>query len=202
MTKRQTKKQSDLVESFRFRVAAVPDWYRRPVPGGKVGQQRRRVIAARQAAKWRGEVRWAALEALGLDRAPESPLWPAGVPLVLHAVLWLPRPASHYRSDGHTLKPSAPRFPTTRGTGDLSNLLKEIEDALGPSKRGALPAIAYPDDSQIVLYERPGKRYADGGKAPGALVALWPAGEDDGEDGEEEGHQEGRWNPRNPQGLG
>ena len=67
----------------------------------------------------------------------DGPVW-----MALHFVFT--RPAGHFGTGRNAgkLKPSAPRWPTSRAIGDRTNLLKSVEDAL--------TGIVWHDDSQVV----------------------------------------------------
>ena len=67
----------------------------------------------------------------------EAPVW-----LAIECIF--ARPAGHFGSgkNAHRLKPSAPKWPTSRANGDRTNLLKSIEDAL--------TGVVWHDDSQVV----------------------------------------------------
>lgn len=75
---------------------------------------------------WRGDVRDAVLVELGeIHELLDGPLV-----IVLHT--YVARSASHYGTgrNAGVLKPSAPRFPHRRQTGDGTKLLRAVEDAL------------------------------------------------------------------------
>lgn len=61
-------------------------------------------------------------------------------PIRLEMVFTVPRPKSHYRTDGHTVRANAPAYPTTKP--DATKLLRSAEDAL--------KGIVWADDSQVV----------------------------------------------------
>lgn len=90
-----------------------------------------------------------------------------GVPLSIHFAFLLPRVKSHFRANiiGNELKPSAPDRPISQRSGDASNYLKAVEDALN--------GVLYLDDSWIVDV-RATKKYADYQleETPGVVVQL------------------------------
>lgn len=88
-----------------------------------------------------------------------APFFRPGIPVVLTATYWLPRPASHFRKDGQ-LRKTAPALPGVKP--DLANLTKGLEDALD--------GLAYRGDSQVVDHVTR-KRWADG-RPIGASVRL------------------------------
>ncbi len=67
----------------------------------------------------------------------DGPIW-----MSLHFVFT--RPKDHFGTgkNAEKLKPSAPRWPTSKAIGDRTNLLKSVEDAL--------TGIVWKDDSQVV----------------------------------------------------
>jgi Holliday junction resolvase RusA-like endonuclease len=80
--------------------------------------------------------------------------FPAGVPLEMSAIFWVPRPKYHYGT-GRNASRIKPQYVGLRPVGkpDLTNLLKLLEDGL---HHGGL----FPDDKQIVgLYEPFGEWY-------------------------------------------
>lgn len=92
---------------------------------------------------------------------------PVDVAVVLHVVFRLPRPRGHFGSgrNAETLRPSAPRWPTTMP--DLDKLARAINDAITDAQNVWL------DDAQVVEI-RVRKVYADEVPA-GALIVVFPA---------------------------
>lgn len=103
---------------------------------------------------WRASVQHFALAAMKRPR-PEEIVWRG--PVRLDVEFRLPRPKSHYRSNGK-LKPTAPLLHTTRP--DRTKLLRCLEDAL--------KGITWHDDGQVCTGE-PIKIYDE---QPGALVRI------------------------------
>lgn len=107
-------------------------------------------VNAKRLRSWDTAVREAAAQAVGVVASPPF----VGVPLRLHLVFRLVRPAGHWGKRG--LLPSAPAFPTSKP--DLSKLVRSTEDTL--------TGIVWDDDSRIVaatvekLYAEPGKEGA------------------------------------------
>lgn len=102
---------------------------------------------------WRQEVAAAAMKAMKL--ADAVPLTGAiEVELLFH----MPRPKSHYRSDGISLKPSAPSCHITRP--DCLKLARSTEDSMTGK--------CYEDDAQIVK-ETIDKAF---GSPPGCFVVV------------------------------
>lgn len=66
-------------------------------------------------------------------------------PLGAEVTFTLPRPASHYGTgrNAQRVKPSAPAYPVTHGTGDVDKLLRLILDALQDSGH-------MPDDAAVI----------------------------------------------------
>lgn len=138
-----------------------PGGSKRVFPIKKAGAYTGRFIvtdAAGQANKdWRASVAHAAREAIG-----SSEPWVGPILLVLD--FSLPRPKGHFRSDGVTVKESAPKTPVTRP--DVGKLARSTTDAL--------TAILWRDDAQVIA-EAHKKRYA---ASPGCLVTVSKLDED------------------------
>jgi len=71
-------------------------------------------------------------------------------PLLLDVVFVFPRPKSHFTSTGKLVK-GATDAPTQHNIGDLSKLVRAIEDAM--------QGIVYRDDSQFTTFLSPRKRW-------------------------------------------
>jgi Holliday junction resolvase RusA-like endonuclease len=102
---------------------------------------------------WRQDVAAAAFQAMKL--ADSAPLTGA---VELELIFHMPRPKSHFRSDGVTLRPGSPLQHVTRP--DCTKLARSTEDAM--------TGIAYVDDGQIVKQTHE-KFFSD---QPGAWVVL------------------------------
>lgn len=77
------------------------------------------------------------------------------------------RPTSHSHRDGR-LRDDAPAFPPV---GDLTNLLKAVEDALQDQRDGS--RLMYADDAAIVRIDGPVERvYADRGEEPRTEIEI------------------------------
>ncbi len=152
------------MQEFRFFVSGVPE----PEKRARV-IRRGRPMRDRSGDPWKTTIRRAALDALGLDFAPRAPLFPLPAPITLGVLVYLPRPASHFRTgrNAHLLKNSAPTFPTPKP--DLDNVVKALKDALGSFD--GLPPILWTDDAQVIGYDPPAyKLYAEPGQPTGILV--------------------------------
>lgn len=99
---------------------------------------------------WRTSVTEAARDASAAwqaEHADNEPLpiipFPDG-PVKLTVQFVFARPKGHYGSgrNAHKVKPSAPTFPTNRSTGDISKLVRAVEDAL-------TDAGIWSDDAQV-----------------------------------------------------
>lgn len=92
-------------------------------------------------AQWRQEIAQVAREAFVKVTGKIEPALLDG-PLYLAVTFRRPRPKGHYGTGRNAgkLKPSAPRFPTTRP--DTVKLVRAVEDAL--------TGVVWKDDSQIV----------------------------------------------------
>lgn len=84
-----------------------------------------------------------------------------GIPLEILVRFDQRRPKSHYKSDGFTLKPSSPKYPTSKP--DATKLLRSTEDAL--------TGIAWRDDAQIID-QHVHKRYAAWDEPEGAHIII------------------------------
>lgn len=108
---------------------------------------------------WRNLVAVEARKAWG-DRPPTE------FPVKLGITFCFVRPKSHFGTGRNAgkLKPHAPQFPTSRSVGDLSKLVRAIEDAM--------TGIVYDDDSRIVRYGDTDKSYVSQTSAMGAYVNV------------------------------
>jgi Holliday junction resolvase RusA-like endonuclease len=137
------------------------------------------IESSKKVGPWRAAVAAAARAALARRRDWGNPL---SGPLLVAMTFTLPRPKTHYRTGKHAghLKPAAPDRPT--GYPDLSKLARSTEDAL--------TRILYTDDAQITGYTTLSKHYenphpdhpgnADALPAPGALIHIWHAENQEG----------------------
>jgi Holliday junction resolvase RusA-like endonuclease len=82
------------------------------------------------------------------EECPREPLpvipFPSGTPVSLIVTFVFTRPKSHYRTGkfAHLVRDDAPDSPVSRSTGDLSKLVRAVEDAL-------TDAGVWEDDSQV-----------------------------------------------------
>lgn len=152
-----------------------------PAPqGSKVPGQRNdgRLFVREQTSKtlkpWRKAVTEAARQAAAEwqdKHAPNEPLpvIPFGehVPVGLSVTFYFERPKSHLGSgrNRRIVKPSAPRRPSLRSTGDLSKLVRAVEDAI-------TDAGVWADDAQVVTLNAKAE-YAPHGTPPYAYVTVW-----------------------------
>lgn len=83
---------------------------------------------------------------------------PLAGPLAVSMIFTVPRPKSHFRSNGQ-LKPSAPRYHTSKP--DSLKLARSTEDAL--------TGILWVDDSQVQFERGPLKEY---GERPGCMIRV------------------------------
>lgn len=109
--------------------------------------------AGKRNKEWRGNVAAAAMEAMRL--ADSAPLTGA---VELELIFQMPRPKSHFRSDGVTLKPGSPLRHVTRP--DCTKLARSTEDAMTGK--------VYLDDGQIVKQTHE-KAFSD---VPGCWVIV------------------------------
>lgn len=147
------------MKEIRFFIKGVPS------PGGsksafclkKNGHYTGRAVVVdaggKKTKEWRQDVAAAAMEAMRL--ADSAPLTGA---VELELIFQMPRPKSHFRSDGVTLKPGSPLRHVTRP--DCTKLARSTEDAM--------TGICYVDDGQIVKQSHE-KAFSDQG---GAWVIL------------------------------
>lgn len=147
----------------------------RPKPKGSlkcVGRRGKRAHVLLEdnsgSAPWRAEVvSW--IKRAGVTAAAK------GQPLAAEVTFTVPRPTGHYGTgrNAHTVKASAPAYPTSHSTGDVDKLVRLILDALQDAE-------LIPDDSAVVeLTTR--KRYPaadvtpeDALPYPGVRVRLHP----------------------------
>lgn len=101
---------------------------------------------------WQGVVACAAQQA-GVERCDGG--------VIVRCEFRFARPKGHSGTRG--LKPSAPRYPTSRAIGDTDKLVRACLDAL--------TGILYADDSQVVD-ARGMKRWCNPGEPEGALVTV------------------------------
>ena len=87
----------------------------------------------------------------------------ADAQILLAVDFLLARPRSHYRKSGE-LRPDAPAFSTSHTRGDLTKLVRCLEDAL--------THIVWDDDSHVVAQVN-SKPYANPGETPGARVRVY-----------------------------
>lgn len=129
----------------------------RPTPQGSKRAMRTpggRPVMVEQSSKhltpWRDALKLVARE------SPNAPHQPISGPVGLTVRFDIHRPQSHYGTgrNERKVKPSAPPFPTTRSRGDLSKLVRAVEDAL-------TEAGWWLDDSQVVQFRNVQKRYVD-----------------------------------------
>jgi Holliday junction resolvase RusA-like endonuclease len=82
-------------------------------------------VASKPLKQWRSTL------ALEIKTAASSGLLPRveADAVRFHGRIWFARPRSHYRADGKTLRPNAPKWPG-KSKGDWDNLGKAITDEL------------------------------------------------------------------------
>ncbi len=115
---------------------------------------------------------WRTLVELAAKRAMAGrPVWEKAA---LESEVWifLPRPKNHYGTGRNSskLKPSAPKFPIARGSGDSDNYDKGLLDAM--------EGIVFDNDC-TVCDPLPRKRYAKEGWAPGVEISIRELREDE-----------------------
>jgi crossover junction endodeoxyribonuclease RusA len=139
-----------LSSSFTFTV------YGKPAPQGSKRHLGKGVMveSSNRVKPWRQDIKHAAERLL-----PKT--WHAILPMRLKVSFLFARPQSHYRANGQ-LKPSAPRYCTTR-IGDLDKLVRALCDAL--------QGLCYLDDSQIIEINAT-RRYASIDERPSAIVTI------------------------------
>lgn len=88
-------------------------------------------------------------------------------PVELFVHVYFRRPQSHFGAgrNADRLKPSAPRYPTSKQLGDADNLAKAVMDAITDS------GVVWIDDAQVTDLHVT-KRYADLLGAQGAFVKI------------------------------
>lgn len=140
---------------IRFFVAGLPKPQPRPRAfARKFGDKwQARVYDASTAEGWKSLVANAARQYV--------PFPPLQGPIRCDITFWMPRPKSHFRSNGE-LKPNAPHWHISRG--DRDNLDKAVLDAL--TQLGM-----WDDDSQVCCGEV-SKRYGSAIGRPGAQITI------------------------------
>lgn len=103
---------------------------------------------------WRGKIEQAVR-----DQVADGP---SDRPISVAVHFYLARPRGHFGKGG--LRPSAPRYPSNRGSRDIDKLARSVLDAL--------THVAFHDDSQVVQLHL-GKHYADDSMEPGARISVW-----------------------------
>ena len=80
-----------------------------------------------------------------------------------------PRPKSHYGTgkNADVLKPSAPKYCTSRGNGDIDKLARSTLDGLSVSAGGSVL-----EDDSLVVELNTKKRYINKDELPGAYIAI------------------------------
>lgn len=131
----------------------------RPRPAGSkrpvVARNRRLRVVDSSGVKgqsWRGDVRDAAIKAMGGKLALLTG------PLVLAVTFYLRRPKNHRRASG-ALKPDAPLYPTSKP--DVTKLIRAIEDAL--------TGVAWVDDA-LIVDQHGHKRFTDGAERAEVVI--------------------------------
>ena len=109
---------------------------------------------------WRAAVTAAAIEAR--DGAP-----PITGPVYLRVDISFPRPAGHFGTGRNAgkLRPSAPYFAPSRAVGDLSKLIRAVEDAI-------TDAGLWRDDSQVVVVTAVKRHVADESEEPRTRIRI------------------------------
>ena len=118
------------------------------------------VESSKKVKPFRAAVVEAARDAIGEARAIASPV-------LLTAEFVFPRPAGHYGTGRNSavLKASAPPYPTSRNLGDLSKLVRALEDAL-------TDAGVWIDDSQVVAFPGTCKEWCHRGEPAHTNVTV------------------------------
>jgi crossover junction endodeoxyribonuclease RusA len=134
----------------------------RPAPQGSkrhVGGNRF-VEASKYLKPWRNAISKAAKDSTPAD-------WYASMAMSVTITFILPRPKSHFRTNGK-LKDNAPRLCTTR-IGDIDKLCRATLDSLSGSVNGG--AGVFDDDCQVFDLHAE-RRYAVGYEKPGAIITV------------------------------
>ena len=134
-----------------------------PAPQGSKAVYNGRVVEmSKKVRPWRRAV----AQAVRAQRADGFPIAEA---VTVTCNFYLPRPKSHYRADGVTLRPNAPGYHVT--TPDVDKLVRGLLDAL--TIAGVLA------DDKYVVTSVGNKDYADGAQQPGAYVEIRALGPKD-----------------------
>lgn len=142
---------------LRIEVEGEPKGEPRPSPSRR--GSRMRVHPGHQADDWKRTVRLAALAELGLERAPEEPVYDLRTPLLVVVEL--------RQSEKRAIE--APVW--FLGKPDVDNELKAVLDALGRWPTGARPLLWQDDQSVVAVLAW--KSYPIGPVTPGATVEVY-----------------------------
>ncbi len=121
------------------------------------------IEASTRVAPWRQDIRFAALRAFKQN--------PIEGPVSISLEFIFKRPKSHFGTgrNARTLKPSAPKYLTSKGCGDIDKLCRSTLDGLSMSSGGSV----LNDDSQVVSLSAE-KRYVQGNEHQGAYISIMP----------------------------
>jgi len=145
-----------------FRVTGIPG-----AQGSKKHVGRGIMVESSKKVKpWRSDVKGSAERAVDAFKAAD--LWggPIDAAVEVTVVFRFLRPKGHYGTgrNAHVLKPSAPRWPTSKALGDADKLARSSLDAL-------TEAGVFVDDS-LVVDLRSVKRYCEPGEESGAAFRI------------------------------
>ena len=119
------------------------------------------IEASKKVKPWRSDVKEAALECYNSGAL--------NLPVRTDIEFVFPRPKSHYGTgkNADVLKPSAPKFCTSRGNGDIDKLARSTLDGLSVSAGGSVL-----EDDSLVVELNTKKRYVNKDELPGAYIAI------------------------------
>jgi crossover junction endodeoxyribonuclease RusA len=155
-----TQADLPLTAQIAFRAFGIPKPQRRPQAWFNKKTGRASVYNLKNAEDWKG--------CIALAAQPFVTTTPLAGPLSVSMTFWFPRPKNHYGSgkNAKTLKPSAPRFPSSKGKEDVDNIFKPVADVLTVLR-------LWDDDGQIVI-AHVYKEFASVVNAPGCHVTVTP----------------------------
>ena len=119
------------------------------------------IEASKKVKPWRTDVKEAALECYNSGAL--------NLPVKADIEFVFPRPKSHYGTgkNADILKPSAPKFCTSRGNGVIDKFARSTLDGLSVSAGGSVL-----EDDCLVVELNTKKRYVKKNELPGSYIAI------------------------------
>jgi crossover junction endodeoxyribonuclease RusA len=119
------------------------------------------IEASKKVKPWRNDVKEAALQCYNSGAL--------NLPVKADIEFIFPRPKSHFGTgkNAEVLKPSAPKYCTSRGNGDIDKLARSTLDGLSVSAGGSVL-----EDDCLVVELNTKKRYVKKNELPGSYIAI------------------------------